>query len=170
MLRHRVHIEPDVGGFDDFARAVLPELHRYGHVLTGDPHDGADLAQGVLERLGRHWASLRCRSIDPVSYARKAMVNARISAWRRTRREDLVARLPDTLTVELEDPFAGEQLWDALRTLPPRQRTVMVLRYYNDMSVIDIARTLGISVGTVKSQTSKAMRKLRANLTADGPA
>ena len=86
MLRHRVHIEPDVGEFDDFARAVLPELHRYGHVLTGDPHDGADR------------------------------------------------------------------------------------RYYNDMSMIDIARTLDISVGTVKSQTSKAMRKLRANLAADGPA
>jgi RNA polymerase sigma-70 factor (sigma-E family) len=150
--------------FGEFVRAVLPGLLRYGHALTGNPHDAADLVQGVLERIGARWQIVLRRTGDPVAYARRAMVNAHVSRWRRTRRESLVADLPDTTMVWQPDRFADEPLWAAVRALPPRQRAVMVLRYYEDLSEAEIAATLGISKGTVKSQANKAMANLRATL------
>lgn len=150
--------------FGEFVRAVLPGLLRYGHALTGNPHDAADLVQGVLERIGARWPTVLRRTGDPVAYARRAMANAHVSRWRRTRRESLVADLPDTAVVWQPDRFADEPLWAALRALPPRQRAVMVLRYYEDLSEAEIAATLGITKGTVKSQANKAMANLRATL------
>jgi RNA polymerase sigma-70 factor (sigma-E family) len=142
----------------------MPGLLRYGHALTGNPHDAADLVQGVLERIGAHWSHVLHKTGDPVAYARRAMANAHVSRWRRTRREKLVAELPDSSAVWQPDRFAGEPLWQALRALPPRQRAVMVLRYYEDLSEAEIASTLGIAKGTVKSQANKAMASLRARL------
>ena len=150
--------------FGEFVRAVLPGLLRYGHALTGNPHDAADLVQGVLERIGARWTYVLRRTGDPVAYARRAMANAHVSRWRRTRRESLMADLPDTTAVWQPDRFADEPLWQALRALPPRQRAVMVLRYYEDLSEAEIAATLGITRGTVKSQANKAMAGLRARL------
>lgn len=150
--------------FGDFVRAVMPGLLRYGHALTGNPHDAADLVQGVLERIGARWSSVLRRTGDPLAYARRAMVNAHISRWRRTRRENLVADLPDTAVVWQPDRFADEPLWQALRSLPPRQRAVIVLRYYEDLSEAEIAATLGITKGTVKSQANKAMTTLRSRM------
>ncbi|HEX5402053.1 MAG TPA: SigE family RNA polymerase sigma factor [Pseudonocardiaceae bacterium] len=155
-----MEIEEDFG---EFVRAVLPGLLRYGHALTGNPHDAADLVQGVLERIGARWSFVLRRTGDPVAYARRAMANAHVSRWRRTRRENLVAELPDT-AVWQPDRFDDEPLWQAVRALPPRQRAVMVLRYYEDLSEAEIASTLGISKGTVKSQANKAMASLRARL------
>jgi RNA polymerase sigma-70 factor (sigma-E family) len=151
--------------FGEFVRAVLPGLLRYGHALTGNPHDAADLVQGVLERIGARWSSVLHRTGDPVAYARRSMANAHVSRWRRTRRENLVAELPeDTSVVWQYDKFDDEPLWQALRALPPRQRAVMVLRYYEDLSEAEIATTLGITKGTVKSQANKAMASLRVRL------
>jgi RNA polymerase sigma-70 factor (sigma-E family) len=150
--------------FGEFVRAVLPGLLRYGHALTGNPHDAADLVQGVLERIGARWSSVLRKTGDPVAYARRAMANAHVSRWRRTRRENLVAELPDTAVVWQPDRFDDEPLWQAVRALPPRQRAVMVLRYYEDLSEAEIASTLGITKGTVKSQANKAMASLRARL------
>jgi RNA polymerase sigma-70 factor (sigma-E family) len=150
--------------FGEFVRAVLPGLLRYGHALTGNPHDAADLVQGVLERIGARWSSVLRKTGDPVAYARRAMANAHVSRWRRTRRENLVADLPDTAVVWQPDRFDDEPLWQAVRALPPRQRAVMVLRYYEDLSEAEIASTLGITKGTVKSQANKAMASLRARL------
>lgn len=152
------------GDFGEFVRAALPGLLRYGHALTGNPHDAADLVQGVLERIGSRWASVLRKTGDPLAYARRSMANAHISRWRRTRRENLVAEMPDTAVVWQPDRFADEPLWQALRALPPRQRAVMVLRYYEDLSEAEIASTLGITKGTVKSQANKAMATLRARL------
>jgi RNA polymerase sigma-70 factor (sigma-E family) len=154
----------DAEDFGEFVRAVLPGLLRYGHVLTGNPHDAADLVQGVLERIGARWPTVRRKTGDPVAYARRAMANAHVSRWRRTRRESLVADLPDIQAVYQPDRFADEPLWQALRALPPRQRAVMVLRYYEDLSEAEIASTLGVTAGTVKSQANKAMANLRARL------
>lgn len=159
----------DTEDFGEFVRAVLPGLLRYGHALTGNPHDAADLVQSVLERIGARWPSVRRRTGDPVAYARRAMANAHVSRWRRTRRESLVADLPDTVVVYQPDRFADEPLWQAVRALPPRQRAVMVLRYYEDLSEAEIASTLGISKGTVKSQANKAMASLRASLGVPAP-
>jgi RNA polymerase sigma-70 factor (sigma-E family) len=155
------HIDEDFG---EFVRAVLPGLLRYGHALTGNPHDAADLVQGVLERIGARWSFVLRKTGDPVAYARRAMANAHVSRWRRTRRENLVAELPDTAVVWQPDRFDDEPLWQAVRALPPRQRAVMVLRYYEDLSEAEIASTLGITKGTVKSQANKAMASLRARL------
>ena len=156
--------------FGEFVAAALPGLLRYGHALAGNPHDAADLVQGVLERIGARWGTIVRRTGDPLAYARRAMANAHVSRWRRTRRESLVADLPDTSAVWQPDRFADEPLWQALRALPPRQRAVIVLRYYDDLSEAEIAYTLGISRGTVKSQANKAMSALRTRMgaTAEG--
>jgi RNA polymerase sigma-70 factor (sigma-E family) len=155
-----------VDDFGEFVRAALPGLLRYGHALTGNPHDGADLVQTVLEKIGSRWASVVRGSDDPLAYTRRAMANTHISVWRRRRRERLVADLPDVVGATPPDSFDNEPLWQALRALPPKQRAVIVLRYYEGLSEAEIARTLKVSAGTVKSQASKAMATLRTRLAA----
>jgi RNA polymerase sigma-70 factor (sigma-E family) len=153
-----------VDDFADFVTASLPGLLRYGHALTGNPHDAADLVQTVLEKIGSRWTSVVRNTGDPLAYTRKAMANSHVSRWRRTRRENLVAEIPEGAPAEERYSFEDEPLWQALRELPPRQRAVIVLRYYEQLSEVEIAQTLGISQGTVKSQASKAMASLRARL------
>jgi RNA polymerase sigma-70 factor (sigma-E family) len=133
-------------------------------MLTGNPHDAADLVQSVLERVGARWQTIERKTGDPVAYARRAMVNAHVSRWRRSRRESLLAEFPDAAAAPQDDPFDNEPLWEALRGLPPRQRAVLVLRYYEEKSEAEIAAVLGVSRGTVKSQASKAMATLRGRL------
>ena len=150
--------------FDDFARARMHELLRFAHVLTGDPHRAADLVQDALERTLLSWDRV-IRKDDPEAYVRRAIVNRHVSVWRRLRREALVPDAP-------ERPYDGErafdtELWAALATLPPRQRAVLVLRYYEDLTEADTAAALGCSVGTVKSQTWRALARLRARATTD---
>jgi RNA polymerase sigma-70 factor (sigma-E family) len=151
--------------FGEFAEASLPGLLRYGHALTGNPHDAADLVQTVLEKIGSRWTHVQRITGDPLAYVRRSMANAQVSRWRRTRRENLVAELPDTQPFSPADPFEHEPLWQALRNLPPRQRAVMVLRYYEGLSEVEIATALSVSRGTVKSQASKAIASLRTKLT-----
>lgn len=153
--------------FAEFVRASLPGLLRYGHALTGNPHDAADLVQSVLERVGSRWRRINWNAHDPAAYVRKAMVNAHISRWRRTRREMLLAELPDVPAQVGHDRLEDEPVWQALRALPARQRAVMVLRYYEGLSEVEIAETLEISRGTVKSQASKALVSLRKHLEFD---
>ncbi|GAB2828408.1 RNA polymerase sigma-70 factor (sigma-E family) [Lentzea nigeriaca] len=157
-----------VGDFAEFVRVSMPGLLRYGHALTGNPHDAADLVQAVLEKVGSRWVAVQRKGDDPLAYVRRAMANTHISIWRRRRRENLVADFPDSGAVEPElSRLENEPLWQALRALPPRQRAVIVLRYYENLSETEIADTLGISCGTVKSQTSKAMASLRTRLGKD---
>ena len=160
--------QPQASGRDDtfpaFMAAALPSLLRFGYVLTGDPHRGEELVQSALVTTYRRWRHLRHE--EPHAYVRRAIVNAHTSLWRRHRRE---APLPDGF-----DPPARadgvtryddvDQVLRALRVLPPRQRAVIVLRYYDDLSEAEIARTLGCSPGTVKSQASRALRTLRREL------
>lgn len=155
---------PTTEDFAEFVREALPGLLRYGHLLTGNPHDAADLVQTALENVGARWPTLVRRTGDPVAYTRRAMANSHVSRWRRVRRESLVAELPDVRAVDDRDRFDDEPLWEALRGLPPRQRAVIVLRYYEELSEVEIAGVLGISRGTVKSQASKAMATLRSRL------
>ena len=154
----------ELADFGEFVQASLPGLLRYGHALTGNPHDAADLVQGVLEKIGARWSRVLRKTGDPLAYIRRSMANAHISRWRRTRRENLVAAVPDAAIVVDNDPFEHEPLWRALRDLPPRQRAVIVLRYYEGLSEVEIAQTLGISAGTVKSQASKAIGSLRKKM------
>jgi RNA polymerase sigma-70 factor (sigma-E family) len=135
--------------------------------MTGDPHTAADLVQDALVRTGVRWSRLD-RNGDPEAYVRRAIVNGRTSRWRKLHRETLVDAIPDRVGV-IEPSTHDEQLWRLLAGLPTRQRAVIVLRYYEDLSEDEIARTLGCAPGTVKSQASKALAKLRAAMT-DVPA
>ena len=157
--------------FDAFVRARLPALLRFAHAVCGDPHTAADLVQDALERTGMRWDRID-RTGDPEGYVKRAIVNGRISRWRKLRRESLVDVVPEHLPY-LNRPYLHGQshddtMWQLLATLPRRQRAVLVLRYYEDMSEEQIAATLGCAPGTVKSQASKALAKLRAALEADG--
>jgi RNA polymerase sigma-70 factor (sigma-E family) len=153
---------------DDFAAFVrlrMPALLRFGHALTGNPHDALDLVQTALERTGVRWRSVRRGAGDPEAYVRRAMVNTHVSRWRRLRRETLVRSVPDHPADDVADAALDRApLWQALRALPPRQRAVVVLRYYEDMSEAQIADVLGVTPGTVKSQNAKAMVTLRRHL------
>jgi len=163
----QVSDEPQLTEFSDYVQHRLPSLLRFGYALTGNPHDASDLVQDALERVGVRWKSVRADVGSADTYVRRGMVNARTSRWRRRRRETLVAATPDASLVA-PDRFDDEPLWQALRELPPGQRAVIVLRYYEDLSEAEIAATLGISTGTVKSQASRAMASLRSRLSNDG--
>jgi RNA polymerase sigma-70 factor (sigma-E family) len=148
--------------FDAFVRARTMGLLRYGYALTGNQHDAADLVQEALARLGVAWNRVRNKS-DPEGYVRTTMARLHVSWWRRRRREHLFSAVPD---VPYTDPgLAGidgrEGLWQALATLPPRQRAVLVLRYYEQHSDEEIAEILGVSRGTVRSQAFRGLEKLR---------
>lgn len=154
----------EASDFTEFVEANLPGLLRYGHALTGNPHDAADLVQSVLEKIGSRWTHVRRKTGDPLAYVRRSMANANISRWRKLRRETLVDSPPEGAPLRQADPFEHEPLWQALRSLPPRQRAVIVLRYYEGLSEAEIAESLGVRPGTVKSQASKAIASLRTRL------
>jgi RNA polymerase sigma-70 factor (sigma-E family) len=155
-------VDADAAAFDAFVRARLPALLRFAYALTGDPHTAADLVQDALERTGMRWSRIE-RQGNPEGYVRRAILNGRVSRWRKHRRETLVDCIPERLT-SYEAPSRDDELWQLLATLPPGQRAVLVLRYYEDMSEVQIAATLGCSPGTVKSQSNKAIAKLRLAL------
>ena len=146
--------------FDEFVRARHVALLRFAHVLCGDAYLAADLVQDALERTGLAWR--RLRSADPEAYVRRVIVNTFINGVRRRRRERLVAQPPDTAYHEPES--RDDAMWRLLTTLPPRQRAVVVLRFYADLSEVEIAAILGCTVGTVKSTSSRALAKLRTAL------
>lgn len=164
-LCHAGSVHRNLGGsvsdvdatFDAFVRNRLPELLRFGRVLTGNEEAAADLVQDALERTIMHWSRVESRD-DPEGYVRRVMVNRNISIWRRLRRERITDTLPDDGYV---DRHRDRELWEALLTLPPRQRAVIALRYYEDKTEAEVASILGCSVGTVKSQASKGITKLR---------
>jgi RNA polymerase sigma-70 factor (sigma-E family) len=143
-------------GFDDFVRARMTHLLRFGRALTGDEQRGADLVQDALERALPRWRKIE--AVDPEGYVRRIMVNRNISTWRSLRRERLTDAPPDVATL---DPEADQALFVALRRLPSRQRTAIALRYLADQTEAQTAAAMGCSVGTVKSQTHAAMKRLR---------
>jgi RNA polymerase sigma-70 factor (sigma-E family) len=162
-----------VESFEAYVEARMGALFRYGFVLTGNQHDAADLAQEALARLGARWARVSAKG-DPEGYVRTTMARLHISWWRRQRREHPVRALPEQgyadAGIARADGDVG--LWHALEALPTRQRVVLVLRYYEQLSDEEIARTLGISRGTVRSQSARGLDKLRATTVArnDQPA
>jgi len=147
--------------FDEFVRTRHAALLRFAHLLTGDPHAAADLVQEALERAGLRWRSIR-RQDAPESYLRKSILHAHINQGRRRRRERLVPETPEVGRGDAEP--RDEALWRLLATLPPQQRAVLVLRFYEDLTEAETARVLGCAVGTVKSNGARALAKLRAAL------
>ena len=151
--------------FEEFVQACSPRLFRTALLLTGqDRATAEDLLQLALERAYRHWGRV-CRSGDPERYVRRILANAANDRWRRAVRRPerpLDSRHADLVVADQADTVAERDfLIRALAGLPPRQRTVLVLRYYNDLSEAEIADVLGCSVGTVKSQASRGLARLR---------
>lgn len=155
----------DESAFESFVRDRGPALYRYGYVLTGSAHDADDLVQEALIRLRGAWSRVE-RQSDPTGFVRTTMARLHISSWRRRRREWLTAIVPDRVVADVaHDRVAASEadqiMWRALAALPPRQRAVLVLRFYEHLTDDEIAETLGISKGTIRSQASRALGKLR---------
>jgi RNA polymerase sigma-70 factor (sigma-E family) len=141
-------------------------LLRTAYLLTGDLGRAEDLVQGALVRAHRHWSKLQ-REGGAEAYVRKIMVNLNTDWWRRLgSREHAVSAVPDARAEA--DAYAAfdlqDELWTALRGLPARMRAVLVLRYFEDLSEAETASILGCSTGTVKSQCSRGLGRLRLAL------
>ncbi|GAB2760284.1 SigE family RNA polymerase sigma factor [Nocardioides pakistanensis] len=149
--------------FEQYMAARQPALLRTAYLLTGDQHSAEDLVQTSLAKLYLSWDKVQRRELVD-GYVRRIMVNEHNSLWRRAwkRKEFATDTIPDHTGVE-DRPDHGERsaLWEFVQTLPRKQRAVVVLRYYEDLSEAEVADILGISVGTVKSQSSRALAALR---------
>jgi RNA polymerase sigma-70 factor (sigma-E family) len=154
---------PSDGEFTEFVHASWASLHRTAYLLLGDRAEAEDLVQTTLAKTYASWSKVRDVEAAP-AYARTVLVNTAASWFRKKswRNERPTASLPDS--AHETDPTDRPVLIDALAQLPPRQRAVIVLRYYDDLSVGQTADALGCSEGTVKSQTSDALTRLRGLL------
>ena len=148
--------------FREFFAAQYERLCWLGLLLTGDQAEGEELAQEALARTWWRWAVHR--PDDPAAYARKVLVNRRRSLLRRAGVE---ARFLARTRAEPVPPPGDEQamvLWQAVQGLPPRQRAVLVLRFHEDLTEAEVARLLGLPLGTVKSLAHRGLARLRDRL------
>ncbi|WP_165988648.1 SigE family RNA polymerase sigma factor [Streptomyces sp. YIM 98790] len=157
--------------FQVFVRSRWPKLVRTAYLLTGDAHLAEDVAQTALTKAYRSWSRVQ-RSDNPDAYVRRILVTSHKDRFRKRRvAERLTDALPDT--ADRRDPLSAsdqrQELMAALARLPVRQRAVVVLRYWEDIPEAEVARTLGCSVGTVKSQASRALAALRRVLRDEPP-
>ncbi|MFE0732846.1 SigE family RNA polymerase sigma factor [Streptomyces antibioticus] len=152
--------------FTSYVRARQPVLLRTARSLTANPSDAEDLLQTALTKTYVAWERIEDhRALD--GYVRRALVNTRTSQWRKRKVDEFVCDEPPE-----PEPQAGaydpaerqalrDAMWRAVMKLPARQRAMVVLRYYEDLSEARTAEVLGVSVGTVKSAVSRALGKLR---------
>ena len=148
--------------FTSYMGARKASLLRTAYLLTGDRHSAEDLVQVSLAKLYLAWDRVKDRgSID--GYVRRIMVNENNSLWRRgwKKREYATESIPETWANDVYDDGTRGAVWAAVQTLPQKARAVVVLRYYEQLSEAETAEVLGISVGTVKSQASRALAALR---------
>ncbi|MFC6286265.1 SigE family RNA polymerase sigma factor [Nocardioides sp. GCM10027113] len=154
--------EATLTDFESWLVAREGALQRTAHLLAGDPHSAQDLVQTTLTKLYLAWDRIADRDrVD--AYARRILVNEHRSTWRRAfrRREVVTDEVPDRATPMTGYDGTREAVWQVVAALPPRQRAVIVLRYYEDLTEAQTADLLGISVGTVKSQAHRALATLR---------
>jgi RNA polymerase sigma-70 factor (sigma-E family) len=152
---------------DDVVRTYLPGLLRYATVLTGDGHVAADLVQEVLLRAHQRWTRIALMG-RPDLYLRRMVTNEHLS-WRRRWHvrtihavsDDVLAAHADPMRDHAEHVVEDDAMWQLLEGLPPRQRTVLVLRYYEGLDDTEIATVLGTSSATVRSHASRALATLR---------
>lgn len=155
--------------FREFVAARSAALHRAAYLLTGNWATAEDLVQTALTKTYLAWK--RIGTIESVeAYTRRVLYNTNASWWRLRSSSE---RPTDTFP-ELSGPDRAEEslhrdlMWQYVRELPKRQRAVLVLRYYEDLSEADSAKVLGVSTGTIKSQASRALGNLRSRMAADG--
>jgi RNA polymerase sigma-70 factor (sigma-E family) len=149
--------------FDDFVRTRSTGLLRIAYLLTGDRHAAEDLVQEVLEQMYGKWRRI---TGAPEAYARRALVNRSTNRWRRRGRrpETPLAHHDVAAPDHSDDVVIRGTVVEALRSLPPSQRAAVVLRYLDDLPVAEVASALNCTEGTVKSNTSRGLEKLRAVL------
>jgi RNA polymerase sigma-70 factor (sigma-E family) len=155
----------DDSSFEDFVAGSSARLFTMARLLTGGNRaEAEDLLQGAYERAYRRWGRITRRA-DPERYVRQILVNASIDRWRRIRRHPempLAGSGADPRTADTAAAVADRDLLlRGLAALPPRQRAVLVLRYFEDLSEAETATMLGCSVGTVKSQAARGLARLR---------
>ena len=150
--------------FSEFFASQYAELCWLGLLLTGSRAEAEELAQEALVRTWWRWRLVR-RPEDPGRYARRVLVNRRRSLLRRAAVEarSLAQARPEELVVPTDDERAMV-LWQAVQTLPARQRAVLVLRFREDLTEAEVARLLGLPLGTVKSLGHRALARLRERL------
>jgi RNA polymerase sigma-70 factor (sigma-E family) len=162
LPEHDQWTSEDVGGF---AQRCGLELLRFAYLLCGDRQRAEDLLQDVLLAMYRRYPDALPLD-NPIGYARRALANANISRVRRaSSSEVVVGEFPDGALPDGIDAADRDLLWQALRRLPVRQRTVLVMRFYVDASERDIADALGCRPGTVRSLASRGLAALRADAT-----
>lgn len=156
---------PDAS-FEAYVAARMPALLRTAYLLTGHHQDAEDLVQSALVKVVPHWRKV---ANHPEPYVRKVLANEHVSRWRRRRwREVHVDVVADHGSLD-PDVSDREALRVALLQLAPRQRAVVVLRYYEDLTEREVATAMGVSVGTVKSQARDALARLRVLVPDLGP-
>ena len=143
--------------FETYVAARYDALLRTAYLLTGHHHDAEDLLQQALVKAVGAWG----RMDEPDAYVRTVLVRTNISRWRRRRWREVSTDLPRDVGVTDDGAEDRLMLERALGVLAPRQRAVIVLRYYEDLTEVQTAAALGIAVGTVKSQARDALRRLR---------
>lgn len=150
-------IDPD---FAAYVRARQHVLLRAAYLVCGDVHRAEDLLQQAFEKLALRWHTIRHE--QPDAFVRRVLYRDAVSTWRRTRREQLTLAPPEVPCAAHDTLVeARVELERALALLTPKQRAVLVLRFFEDRSAADAADVLGVSVGTVKSQTHVALQRIR---------
>ena len=150
----------DLAEFDAFVVACSPRLLRTAYLLVGERHLAQDLVQTALAKSWFAWKRIQG---NPEPYVRKVMVTTATSWWqRRWRGEVPTETIPEQGRADAATDDHVD-VWRAIEHLPPRQRAVVVLRFYEDLTERQVADVLGCSVGTVKSQCAKALAKLRVD-------
>jgi RNA polymerase sigma-70 factor (sigma-E family) len=147
--------------YSDYIAIRAASIRRLAYGLCGDWHLAEDLTQHAFLQLYRHWKRIDRATLD--AYSRRIVVNAFLSDRRLRRRERVVAQPPDR-PMPVADAGGTLDILAALSHLPARQRALIVLRHLEDISVAEAADLLGITEGTVKSQTARGLDKLRAAL------
>jgi RNA polymerase sigma-70 factor (sigma-E family) len=148
--------------FEAYARAAQGRLHRTAHLLCGDTEAARDLVQTTLAKLFQHWR--RAQAADHLdAYARTVLTRTYLAERRRRLRDLLAHRRPDPVRPATESDLRVTLL-AALAELPPRARAMVVLRYWDDLSVATVADLLRCSESTVKSQCSRSLARLREQL------
>lgn len=155
--------------FEEFASSAWPAMYRYAYLLTANHADAEDVAQQTLLKAHRAWARVQAAA-SPTAYVRQMPTNTFLSMKRPKARqlELLTDAPPESGAGRAHGPEDRMALWPHVRSLPPRQRAVIVLRYYEDLSEQEIAEVLGCSRGNVKSTAHHALKSLRATLGIDG--
>ena len=154
-----------VTGFDEYVAARGPALLRLAVMLTGDPHRAEDLVQDALAQAFRHWPTVTAAD-SPHAYVRRILVRQHLSWWRRASSRERPMAEPASASASVEsdvgESYASrDAAWSLLARLPRQQRTVLALRYYEDLSDAQIAEALGCSSATVRAHASRGLGALR---------